>query len=325
LIYILYGDDEFTRSEALSEMREGMGPPELRDVNITVFNGAEVALDLLTSTCETVPFLSEGRMVIVDGLLSVFERGRRPTQRALGVWEALPERVAALPPTTELVFVDGRLATANPLLARLRRLAEVRTFPLPRRNELQEWVRRRAAVREVDIEPRAVQELADAVGPNLRVIDQELQKLALYRWARTVRYEDVRELVSYAREASIFPTVDAIVEGRPGVGIRMVHGLLESGEASAYLIVMMARQVRLLLLAKALRGQGASPARIGESLSLSAYPLTKTLGQEPRLTERQLVSMHRKLLEADHVMKTTPAADGLVLDMLIADLASTPA
>ena len=31
------------------------------------------------------------------------------------------------------------------------------------------------------------------------------------------------------------------------------------------------------------------------------------------------------LLEADHVMKTTPADEGLVLDMLIADLASTPA
>ena len=324
MIHILYGDDEFTRSEALSDMKESMGPPELRDVNITAFSGPEVSFDLLTSTCETVPFLSEGRMVIVDGLLSMFERGRRSTQRALGEWEALPERVAALPPTTELVFVDGRLATNNPLFSRLRRLAEVRTFPQPRWNELREWVRRRAAVREVDIEPRAVQALADAVGPNLRVVDQELQKLALYCWARTVGYEDVREVVSYAREASIFPTVDAIVEGRPGVGIRMVHRLLESGEASAYLIVMMARQVRLLLLAKALRGQGASPARIGENFSLSAYQLTKTLDQEPRLTERQLISMHRKLLEADRVMKTTPADEGLVLDMLIADLSSVP-
>ena len=331
MFHILYGDDEFTRSEALSEMKEVMGPPELRDVNVAVFKAAEVDFGLLTSTCETVPFLSERRMVIVEGLLSMFERGRRrrPNQasqaeRSLGEWESLPERVAALPSTTYLVLVDGRLTTTNPLFSRLRRLAEVRTFSVPRWNELQEWVRRRAAARQIDIEADAVRALANAVGPNLRVMDNELQKLSLYCMAKTVKHEDVREIVSYAREASIFPTIDAIVEGRPGVGIRLVHRLMESGEASAYLIVMIARQVRLLLLAKALRSQGASPARIGESLSLSGYPLRKTLDQETKLSERQLVSMHHKLLEADHVMKTTPADEGLVLDLLIAGLASTP-
>lgn len=329
MISILYGEDEFTRSEALSEMEKGMGPSELRDVNITTFNGSEIGFDLLMATCETVPFLSQARMVIVRGLLEMFERGRRKrlgssstAQRALGEWEALPERLAVLPLTTQVVFVDGRLRPANRLFASIRGLAQVRTFPLPRWNELQEWVRRRAVMREVEIEARAVQALADIVGPNLRVIDQELQKLALYRWGRTVRYEDVGELVSHARDSNIFRTVDAIIEGRPGVAIQMVHRLLESGEAAVYLIVMLARQARLLLLAKALRVQGALPTLIGQRLSLSGYPLTKTLDQESRLTELQLVSMYGKLLDADRAMKATLVDEGLVLDMLVADLAS---
>ena len=312
-------------------MKDEVGPAELRDVNITVLDAADAQYDRLAATCDTVPFLAEKRMVILEGLVSQFEP--RPASRAggraavarepgLGRWEALPEYLPRVPQTTDLVFVDGRLTQANPLFGRLRPLVEVRTFPLPSGNELRQWVRQRASKLGMDIEPAAVNALAETIGGDLRAIDSELQKLSLYRSGQQVRRQDVEELVAYVKEANIFAAVDSVLEGRTAAAMRWMHQLIDAGRPVSYLLVMLGRQVRLLLLAKDLRAQGVPAAQIGRRLSLSSYPLRKTIEQEGRFTEERLVEMHRKLLEADISVKTGGTDEQLALDMLIADLAS---
>ena len=334
MIHLLYGGDDLSLHEELSRMKEDMGPAELRDVNITVLEGRQGSFDQLAATCDTVPFLADKRMVIVEGLLSTLEprspsrprgRGGAPQQPKLGQWEALPEYLSRVPDTTELVFVEGLLSESNPLLARLRSLAQTRTFPVPTGSRLRQWIGQRAAKWEADIEPRAVDTLAESIGGNLRGIDLELQKLSLYRWGQKIRQQDVQELVAYAKEANIFAAVDAVIEGRPGHAIPLVHQILDSGRAPSYFITMMARQVRFLLLAKELKAQGVPSAQIGRQLSLSGYPLRKILEQEGRLTGPRLAQIHRKLLEADLSIKTGEADEHLVLDMLIAELAAAAA
>ena len=330
MIYLLYGEDEFSVQETLASMKQRVEPPELRDVNTTVLNGADVSYDELAATCITVPFLAEKRLVVVEGLLSTFERPafRAGTRAApseppdQGRWKQLPDILAQMPPTTDLVLVDGALRESNSMLRRLRDLAEVREFPTPRGNALRQWIHQRAERHGVRIEHDAAATLAETIGNNLRVIDMELQKLSLYRNGESVRRQDVEELVAYVREASIFAAVDAVLEGRPGVALRSIHQLLESGRPPSYVIIMIARQVRFLLVAKDLRAQQVPRAELGRRLSLSGYPLQKTLEQEGRFTSERLAHIHRKLLEADLSIKTGKASEQLVLEMLVAELAS---
>ena len=85
---------------------------------------------------------------------------------------------------------------------------------------------------------------------------------------------------------------------------------------------MMARQLRLILLTKELKRQGLRADEIGRRLSLSGYPLEKTLEQEPKFTFPRLTAIHQRLLEADLSLKTRPLDEELTLDMLVAELAS---
>ena len=329
MIHLLYGDDEFSLRESLSSMKEAVGTDDLRDVNITVLNGTQVSFDELAATCDTVPFLADMRMVIVEGLLSMFEwrpqtrAGAASSRRALGPWEGLPEYLSRTPQTTDLVFVEERLTQSNALLAKIRPLAKIQTFPLPTGAALGRWIRERAAKLEVDIEPGAVGALADSIGGNLRLIDQELRKLSLFRRGEPVRAGDVEELVADTKETNIFAAVDAVIEGRTGTALRLVRRLLDSGRTPGHLISMIARQVRLLLLAKDLRANNVAGTQMGSRLSLSGYPLRKTLEQEGRFTSTQLVVIHRKLLEADLAMKTGPTDEHLVLETLVADMAAS--
>lgn len=333
MIYLLYGEDEFSLRETLTSMKQSVEPPELRDVNTTVVKAADVSYDELAAACITVPFLAEKRLVVVDGLLSIFEsraRSRSGTRAesseppGQGRWEQFPDILAQMPPTTDLVLVDRALRESNSMLRKLRDLAEVREFPLPRGNALREWVHKRAEGHGVSIERDAAAALAETIGNNLRVIDMELQKLSLYRYGESVRKQDVEEMVAYVKEGNIFAAVDAVLEGHPGVALTSTHQLLDSGSPPSYVMVMIARQVRLLLLAKDLRAQQVPKAEMGRRLSLSGYPLQKTLEQERRFTTEHLIHIHRKLLEADLSIKTGEASEQLVVEMLVAELASEP-
>lgn len=330
MIYLLYGEDVLSLDEMLKSLKQSAGPAELYDVNVTTLDGAQVSYGELVATASTVPFLSDKRLVIVRGLLSRFEsrnsrNGGRASasERKLGEWEGLGDALKGVPESTDLVFVDGGLSAGNPLLKAVRPLAQAHTFPLPSARELPQWIRQRAAKLGVNVEPKAVSTLAETIGSDTRVIDNELQKLALYRMSQPVRQEDVEEMVSYAKEASIFAAVDAVLEGRAGAAIRMIQQILDAGRPPVYIITMIARQVRLLILAKELKAQRLQQAEIGRRLSLSGYPLTKTLEQEGRFTHQRLADIHRKLLEADLAIKSGGASDEqMALDMFIVELAA---
>lgn len=309
-------------------MVKQVSPPDLRDVNVTSFEGSDVGFAEFCATSSTVPFLAEKRLVVVRGLLSRFERrpgadaGQRD-QHGAGEWGGLGDYLPTVPETTEVVFADGRIGARNPLLSAIKPHAEVKTFPLPRGNRLPQWVRERAEGRGVEIEPRAAQTLADMVGPELRVLDSEIQKLAAYGRGGAIAHADVQELVSNTREASIFMAVDAVIEGRPGVALGHVGKLMQAGSSAGYVLAMLARQVRLLMVAKDLRRQGVSHEEMGPRLGVSGYPLRKTLEQAGATGFERLEALHRMLVETDLRTKSTAGQDELALDMLIAEAAAT--
>ncbi len=330
MIHLLYGEDGLSLEEALAALKKDAGPDELQDINITTLEGASVSFDEFAATCSTVPFLADKRVVIIRGLLSKFEargfgagRSQARAQQGegrLGLWDSMKEYLPTVPDTSDIIFVDGRVTARNPLLSHIKPHAKVQTFPLPSVRDVPVWIKGHAAKLGVSIEPRAIATLAVTIGSDTRVLDSELRKLALYRTGETIMQEDVNELVSYAREASIFAAVDAVLEGQAGPALRMIQQITTAGQPAVYVITMVARQVRLLLLAKDLKAQRVSPLEVGSRMKLSGYPLTKTLEQEAHFTMERLKLIHKKLLEADLAIKTGLAEEQMALDMLIVEI-----
>ena len=88
--------------------------------------------------CNTIPFLADYRLVVVEGLFERFEavRARKPRKGAskddgpLGEWSGLVDLVRALPPTTTLVLISGKIGPANVLLKALQGQGVARIEPL---------------------------------------------------------------------------------------------------------------------------------------------------------------------------------------------------
>ena len=77
MLYILWGQDDFSLNEALAEIKRGIGDQTVLLTNTTTLDVRQTTIDELTAVCETVPFLAEKRLVIVEGLLELFEPPKR--------------------------------------------------------------------------------------------------------------------------------------------------------------------------------------------------------------------------------------------------------
>ena len=156
MIYVFHGDDDFSASEAARALIEAVGPGDLREANVAQLDANGFTVERFGSAAMVVPFLADRRLVMVRGLLAsvasqrTARRGRRGGDGDSGTLvTALSTLLGELPPTTDVVFFDGRLTAANPLLAAIKELgpdaAVVREFPTLRRDALAAWVRERAA------------------------------------------------------------------------------------------------------------------------------------------------------------------------------------
>ncbi len=329
MLYILYGQDDFSLNQAVEKIKAGLGDWEMVAVNTTSLEGQRLALSELRNKCGAAPFLSSYRLVIVDGLLGRFEgkkgrprsgKGAAKSEDGLGDWEGLASYIAQMPATTVLMLVDGEIKGHNPLLKKLSQSAEVGTFPLLRGRDLKAWIQRRVKAEGGDITPQAVNLLAEFIGGDLWAMNSEIQKLLLYSQDRPISEDDVRQLVSYVQEANIFALVDAVAEGRTELAQRILHRLYHDGVAPTYILTMITRQFRLIAQAKDL-GPGLSRPQIQDRLGLkSSYSLDKTLAQAKLYDFEGVKRAYDKLLETDLAIKTGKYNDQLALELLVTEL-----
>ena len=329
MLYILLGEDDFSLTRSLQEIKRGIGDQALLAANTTALDGQQLTLDQLRTVCDTVPFLAEKRLVIIQGLLGCFEpqvKSRRqkkiaPPTEQKSEYKSFAAYLSNIPDSTVLVLLDGRIKSNNPLFKQLSAKAEVRSFPILREARLRQWIERQVVEQGASMSPQAVDLLARLVGGNLWIMANEINKLALFTSGRRIDVEDIKAIVSSAQEANVFAMVDAILDFKAGVAEQLLEQLLQRGASPAYLLVMLSRQARMIVLAKELRRQRKPEAEIQNRLGLtSGFALRKTLEQAQRYPLERLKQVYRKLLQADLSIKTGKYEGGLALNLLIAEL-----
>ncbi|MCX7855571.1 MAG: DNA polymerase III subunit delta [Anaerolineae bacterium] len=316
--YILHGSDEFTRSEAVADLRRRMG--ELGELNTVHLDGRTVTLEELRRACETVPFLADRRLVLVTGLLTRLGRGK---ERA--ILEGVLRLLQSLPETTRLVFIeDGPLPDDHPVLKYAAGGGEgfVRQFEPPSPEALPAWVQARARLHGGEMEREAAVHLAQVIGPgDLRLLDGEIAKLVTYAGpGRAVTLQDVAQLVPYVQQAVVFDLVDAMGRREGRQAALLLHRLLDAGENPMGIMAMVVRQFRLLIMVKDLTGRGENPASIAQTLGIHPFVARKLYTQSANFTPAQLERIYRYLLDLDVAIKSGDMTPEAALDLLVVGL-----
>jgi len=328
LLYILSGQDDFSLTQSLEEIKREIGDQTVLVGSVTTLDGQQVTLEQLRPLCETVPFLAGKRLVIIRRLLERFEvKGRSSRQKKTtrtgrqDEYKSLGTYIGKIPDSTVVVLLESKIANNNPLFRELADKAVVKSFPLLRDAQLRQWLRKCVVEEGSSISPQAVELLAKLVGSNLWIMASEINKLTLFTSGRRIEEDDVKGLVSYTQQANIFAMVDAIVEFRVELAEQLLQRLLQSGAAPAYLLFMLWRQVQMIVRAKELSNQRKPKTEIQHRLGITQeFALRKTLEQASRYSLPRLRGVYHHLLEADLSIKTGKYGGELALNILVAEL-----
>lgn len=334
MIHLFHGEEEFGKSEAMAVLRRSISDdPSLIDINVTALDGRTVTSDEIRHHCDVPPFLGEYRLVVISDLLARLAGSKSKqgdmTTAAASFEDWLLRYLPGVAETTHLVLAESKSVSARhrvlALVAGLGNLGDVRAFTAPtiKGGELTQWVEQRARSKGTRLETGVASDLATFVGPNLRLLDSELDKLALYAAGRPVAKTDVRLLVPYAQEANIFDMVDALGNRQTSQALRLLAQLYNEGAHPLYLLTMIVRQFRILLQVKELVGQGLNKDAVAQRLGLHSYPAGKGVSQAQRYSEQQLQSIFDRLLDTDVAIKTGRMEASLALYLLVVELART--
>lgn len=318
-LYLLHGDDDFSRDQELGKVRSRAESGDLGGLNTTLLEGAQLELTELIHHCDTVPFLSERRLVIVRGYLASLPTD--PRKQPLADFIAFVER---MPESTALMLVEDQPVDASHPLARLARERPwgfEKAFQRPRAlGALSTWIQQAIRQKGGQIEPAAAADLVAAVGNDLRGLDMELDKLLAYAAGRPVEKADVELLVPGRVEANIFALVDAVGEQNGSQAYAQLHHLLNKGENALRILSLIGRQIRLLLQLKDLRRREVDEAEVRRQLGVPPFVLRKLSEQVARFNLEEILAAHERVVETDWQIKRGRVAEETALDILIGEM-----
>lgn len=320
MFYIFHGDDAHSQKETLARLVKKLGDAAMLDLNTTRFTGV-MPFVALRQACDALPFLAPVRIVVVNDLFAA-KLGKEFRSELLAY---LPQ----LPDSTRLIFLEAQTLRENDKFLQLARESKngyEKAFIRLQGGEVERWIVKRTEAKNGQISRQAAHLLAENVGNDLDILDNELEKLVAYKGfstAATIESADVAKLSPYVAEASIFDLVDALGNRNSKRASLLLQQKLHEGADPFYLFTMFVRQFRLLIQVKELADAGYRAPGIAREIKQHSYVVGKLYQQARGFSLQELEQIYRHLLDIDIAVKTGQADMLTSLELLVANLTIT--
>jgi DNA polymerase-3 subunit delta len=283
-IYLVSGDEPLLVGEAADVIRAAAKAAGYADRTV-FFIDRSFAWDELRHASQSLSLFAERRL---------FEL-RMPTGKPDKGAQQLAEMAVRPPPDVVCLVVTDKLdkkASDAPWVRAVEKhgvwvpVWPVETAALPG------WLRARAKLLHVDIEPAAAQLIVDRVEGNLLAAKQELEKLSLLANGEPISADLVLRSVGDSARYDVFQLAEAAAAGDAARALRVLLGLKSEGVEPTLILWALVRELRGLWQARE-RDRLHSTAR-GSGWNLAATPSPRALSRLKK------VPLGRLLMQASH-------------------------
>src|SRR5881296_2450152 len=193
------------------------------------------------------------------------------------------------------------------------------------------WVIDAAAQQEVKMENDAARELVDALGSDMMLVANELEKLTLYVGdKKRITLGDVETMVLAAKQRSLYELTDAISAKDRVRALEVLDAILSTGEGEEaaighlYMLAKTFRQM-LVILERNVRDQRMLWAALWQGFRVPPFAADDIIKQARRYkSRRELTRAIRLVAKADLALRSNPPSKRLVLEKLVFDLTTEP-
>jgi DNA polymerase-3 subunit delta len=312
-VLLFEGEEEQMKQEALASLRKALLPEGLEQMNETLLE--DPSPDQIIAACETLPFLSDKRLLIIRDYPALSGRAEAD--------DKLISYLPSVPDSTVLLFFctakpDGR----KKLYTTVKKLGGIVSFMPMRGAELTRYVTDSFAQSGKKCDERTAEYLIFTVGTDAGLLQTEIQKIASYAADRSeILPSDITSLATPSTECTVFQMVDAVVAGQNSKALRLLRNQLLSGTDRMAILSMLLRQYRLLQHIRIMQYEKKSGDFIRSSLGVPPFAVEQYLRQAASYTGGQVKKAVSLCFDTEYAIKSgriqqEGSVEALVLKLL---------
>jgi len=338
--YVFVGDETFFRKRCREAILEHLVPSDLRDFSFFEFDLAETDLAEILDRARTPSLMAPFQVFFVRGVKTLFGRGSNEEKLS-----AIEQYCKDPNPDAVVIFVADHISIPADVRRmdlqdkeRYERIREtlgqycaIVELARVEENEAARWIGEFSASRGVKIDADAARELIDALGGDMMMVANELEKLILYVGEKKhVTLGDVETMVLAAKQKSLYELTDAISAKERARALEILNAILATGEGDEaaighlYMLAKTFRQM-LVILERNVRDQRMLWAALWQGFRVPPFAADDIIKQARRYkSKRELTRAIRLIAKTDLALRSNPPSKRLLLEKLVLDLTTEP-
>ena len=272
---------------------------EVDDFNVVRFDLDEDEIDAVIDEASLLPLGYERKAVIVTNCTFLTNGGKKEDK------EKIKNLLADSGDEVDLIFIynGASIDEKSDIFTYVKEHGQILNFMNITKEEWPLYVKKYFKDRNVEIEPKAVDELVARVDGDLLRFINEADKLCLYKDKITVM--DVALMVAKPLEDDVFQISNALLRGDNAAALQIFRDLkLLGSRATDTLIPMLANQFRFINQVMFLSNKGLDKKEIALELAVSEGRVYVTLKNSRYLSRQDVAHALDDLYYLDYQIKS---------------------
>ena len=302
-MYLLYGTNDFAIQKEIEKITK-----DFDKMNISKYDLTEDDIKDVISDAETFSMFADSKVVIAENA-AIF------TSSGSGDLETLENYLADINPNTILIFTvnEEKVDERKKITKKIKKDYKLISF---NQNETPNSLVRNL-LNDYNITSSNINLLIDRVGTNPLILENEVNKIKLYKDDKTVTKEDIINLTTKRPEIDIFKLIDDIVMKNKDEALEIYNEMLKVNEEPLKIVILLASQFRLMYQAKELAKKGYSEKNISEVLKVHPYRVKLALQKGKKYKAETLLNYLNALADIDIAIKTGKTDKNLALELFL--------
>lgn len=305
-IYLLYGEEAYLRKQYKDRLKAALSMNG-DTMNTHCFEGKDVNVGEIIDLAETLPFLADKRVMILENS-NLFKSGG----------EALAEYLDTPCETTFFVFVESEIDKRSKLFKTVQKKGCVVEFGIQDEAILKKWILGMVKKENKQITGHALQYFMEKTGTDMENIRMEAEKIFCYCMDKEeITVEDIEAVCITRVTNHIFDMISAIADKKQKQALDLYYDLLTLKEPPMRILFLIARQCNTLLQVKELKKKGYDQKNIGTKIGLPGFVAGKYINQAAKFKTSELRRAVERCVEAEEAVKTGAMNDVMSVEILI--------
>lgn len=291
MVYLLYGEDNYLKTQYLKKLKKSFGDIEL---GINYIQIDENNVQNIISDIETPAFGYETKLIVTKNCNLFVKKNPLADKIADYIKNNNIDDVM-------IIFVEEK-AEKNTLFNTINDIGKVLEFSEMKMPQIIEEVKKICRAYRVNIDNPTAQYFVECTGTNMQDIINEIRKLIEFAGTDgTIKREDIDALTIKKSESIIFDLTDNLGKKNIKEAITVLHNLEYAREPVQMILIMLYRHFKKLYIVKLSKGNN-----VGINLKLKpnqTFLIKKYTNQASYFKEEELENIINALIKLDESSK----------------------